>query len=400
MNRGHAFWGFLSAVALTAWVGTDALFSREASPPPKLVKIAGPSIRLNQEGKGGPTVDVTGLRKEDLAWLARLAPGAEKWEEVLRVSVHRKREDGQLAMLGSHRVEKGALRFAPRFPLAKGVRYRAVFNPAALPGGAGRRPVAVVLSIPRPERKPTAVVAQVYPSGDRMPENLLKFYLHFSAPMSQGDCYRHIKLLDARGKPIDLPFLELDQELWAPDGTRLTVFFDPGRIKRGLKPREEVGPVLEEGKRYTLVIERTWLDAEGAPLKAAFRKTFAAGPPDDAPPDVKTWKLRPPAADTRAPLRVTFPKPMDHALLQRLLWVVDAAGRKVPGKVAVTEGETVWLFAPDRPWRAGAHELVADTRLEDRSGNSIGRPFEVDVLRPVERVVKLATVKVPFRVKK
>ena len=75
---------------------------------------------------------------------------------------------------------------------------------------------------------------QVYPSADRLPENQLKFYLHFSAPMSQGDCYRHIKLLDARGKAVDLPFLELDQELWDPTGTRFTLFFDPWRIKRAI----------------------------------------------------------------------------------------------------------------------------------------------------------------------
>jgi hypothetical protein len=85
--------------------------------------------------------------------------------------------------------------------------------------------------------------------------------------------------------------------------------------------------------------------------------------------------------------------------LHRLVWVEGAGGRKVPGKVAVAERETVWLFTPDAPWRAGAHRLVADTRLEDLCGNSIGRPFEVDVLRPVERTVKAETVKVPFRVR-
>ena len=59
-----------------------------------------------------------------------------------------------------------------------------------------------VLFLPKPVRKPTTVVAQVYPTANHLPENLLKFYLHFSAPMSQGDCYRHIKLLDAKGKAI------------------------------------------------------------------------------------------------------------------------------------------------------------------------------------------------------
>src|SRR2546425_7490559 len=111
--------------------------------------------------------------------------------------------------------------------------------------------------------------------------------------MSEGDCYRHIKLLDAKGKAVDLPFLELDQELWDSEGKRFTLFFDPGRIKRGLKPREELGPPLEEGKTYAFVVDRDWLDAEGNPLKESYRKSFRVGPPDDSPPDPKTWVIKP-----------------------------------------------------------------------------------------------------------
>ncbi len=210
-----------------------------------------PVIRLN-EGKGGVTVDVTGLSKEALSGLSRLGSDTEKWSSVLAVYVDRPGKDrkDQPAILGSYRIEKDVLRFEPRFPLAKGLSYRAVFNPSSLPGQKGTKPQEVLLSLPRPASKPTTVVTLVYPTSDVLPENLLRFYLHFSAPMSQGDSYRNIKLLDAKGKAIDLPFLELDQELWDPAGVRLTLFLDPGRIKRGLKPREEVGPSLEEGKHY------------------------------------------------------------------------------------------------------------------------------------------------------
>ena len=110
------------------------------------------------------------------------------------------------------------------------------------------------------------VVESVYPSAEILPENLLRFYLQFSAPMSRGEAYTHIRLLDAAGRAVADPFLELNEELWSGDGRRFTLLFDPGRIKRGLKPREEVGPVLEAGKSYTLVIDRQWPDAQGNPL--------------------------------------------------------------------------------------------------------------------------------------
>ncbi len=240
---------------------------------------------------------------------------------------------------------------------------------------------------------------QVYPTADKLPENQLKFYLHFTAPMSRGEAYRRVRLLDADGKPVDQPFLELGEELWDPDGKRFTLLIDPGRIKRGLKPREELGPVLEQGKTYTLVIDREWEDADGEPLKEAFRKTFRAAAADEAPPDPKTWRLDAPAAGGKAPLVVTFPKPMDHALLLDMLGVVDAGGRKIAGDVAVTDGQTRWRFTPRGPWAAESYRLVVDKRLEDLAGNSIDRPFEVDETHPTTTQAKVEMVETPFEVR-
>src|SRR5262249_14915367 len=150
---------------------------------------------------------------------------------------------------------------------------------------------------------------------------------------------------------------------------------------------------------YTLVVGPGLEDASGNVLKEAFRKPFTALPPDDTQPDPKAWKVQPPAAGTRDPLTVTLPKPLDHALLERLLWVADGRGRKLAGAVTTDRAETVWRFVPEAAWPAGAYELVADTRLEDLAGNSIARPFEVDVFHPVQREVKAEAAKVPFAVR-
>ena len=138
-----------------------------------------------------------------------------------------------------------------------------------------------------------------------LPENLLRFYIQFSAPMSRGEAYQHIRLLDAAGKPVADPFLELDEELWSRDGRRFTLLFDPGRIKRGLKPREEVGPVLEAGKSYTLVIDRPG-PTPGQSARSRFRKSFRVGPPDQDSPSPGTGRSRPPRAGTRHLLEVDF----------------------------------------------------------------------------------------------
>ena len=359
----------------------------------------GPSVRLN--GEAAKTIDVAGLTAKDLAAIDKLGFKDDEWHKLLAVYVvpAEGKERGP-ALLGSYRTEDGVLRFEPRFPLARGLRYQAVFNPALLPTREAlkEKPLEKIVLLEKPKTDPT-LVTEVYPTADQLPENQLKFYLHFSAPMSRGDSYKHIKLLGEDGKAVELPFLELDQELWDPKGERLTVFFDPGRIKRGLKPREEVGPVLEEGKTYTLVIDRQFEDANGNPLKEEFRKKFKAIAPNDKQPDPKTWKLKAPTAGERGPLIVTFPKPMDQALAERMVWVVDPSGTKVAGKVTIAEHETVWRFTPEKAWEAGSYQLVADTRLEDLAGNNIARPFEVDVFHPVQREVKAETVKVDFEVK-
>lgn len=362
------------------------------------------NFKLNPDDTTTGTFDVTGLAPEIIAQLAGVKWDQAQWAALF--AVYLESADGAAPkdrppMLGTYKVEKDFLRFEPRFqPLKEGATYRVVFDPSKLPQPIPGEPVLGRYAVGADVHKSaTTVVHQVYPTASKLPENQLKFYIHFSAPMSRGEAYERIQILDPAGKAVDHPFLELDEELWDPQGRRFTLFLHPGRVKRGLKPREELGPILEEGKTYTLVIDRRWNDAKGNPLKESFRKTFRVTAPDDNPPDPKTWKLQAPAAGTRAPFTVRFPKPLDHGLLQRMLWVVDADGKKVAGGVTVAEEETVWRFTPAKAWQVGAYRLVADTRLEDLAGNSIARPFEVDVFHPVQRAVKAETVAVGFQVK-
>lgn len=289
-------------------------------------------------------------------------------------------------MLGRRWTEPGRLYFEPQFPLQRGVNYRAVFRP-----NAKAAPIVSTFKLPLQAAEPTTVVTQIYPSADVLPENLLKFYVHFSAPMSRGHIYDHIHLLDERGQPVELPFLEIDEELWTPDLKRLTLFIDPGRIKRGVKPLEDVGPALEEGKRFTLVIDQAWQDGDSRPLKSTFRKTFRVGPPDRDAPDPTRWKIHPPRAGTRDPLEMSFPDPMDHALALRMISIPN-----VSGKVTMEDQERLWKFVPSTQWRTGTYNLRIESIIEDLAGNNVGKLFEVDVFENVQRSITNAFVEVPF----
>jgi hypothetical protein len=295
-------------------------------------------------------------------------------------------------LFGDYSVVGDKLVFEPRFALRPGMAYLAVFEPA------GTKPVQRVFKIPRVRRPPSAQVSQVFPTRDVLPENQLKFYIHFSEPMSRGDVYRHIRLHKQSGEKIEYPFLELDQELWDASGKRFTLFFDPGRVKRGLRPREELGPALEEGVAYKLVIEKDWLDAHGSPMRSSFSKRFRVVAPDFDQPNPGRWILQRPAAGTRDALMVGLGESLDHAMLRRVVTVSTADGEQVVGSVEVDQHETRLSFRPRQPWAANDYVLVIDTLLEDLAGNSIAKPFEVDKFDKVQSQITTELHEVPFTI--
>ncbi len=225
----------------------------------------------------------------------------------------------------------------------------------------------------------------IYPSGDTLPANHLKFYLHFAEPMREGVFLAHCRLLDERGEPVIEPFRET--ELWSDDHRRLTLWLHPGRQKTGVNLNAEFGPVLEAGRRYTLVISGQWPTEQGAALGADLQKVFRTGSRAARQLDATEWRIEPPAAGTTQPLTVRFPGPLDHALLARCLRVLDALGAPVKGTVATADQERTWRFTPEHPWKREEHRLAAESILEDLAGNSLARPFEVDLNAPPPRSV-------------
>jgi hypothetical protein len=376
----------------------------------------GIGIRLinTSDHAAGAVFELNGLLERDLTELANTQPGYADWSDFfsIRVVSHGTANwTDRPPVLGSYSIDGDRILFKPRFPIEPGLTYRARFDLQVLydrvlttrNAGSSRhsdppQPVVQDFSLPKPAAEATTVVTGVFPSTDQLPENQLKFYLHFSAPMSRGEAYRRVHLLDESAKEVDLPFLDLDEELWDRQGRRFTLFLDPGRIKRGLKPREDVGPVFEEGKSYTLVIDHEWPDAAGNPLRQTFRKQIHVGPPDDEQPDPNNWKVTPPAGGSTEPLVIQFPEPLDHAMLHRVIVVHDSASRLVNGTVTVEDRETRWSFTPAVEWRAGEYTIEVQTDLEDLAGNSIARVFDVDLLEPISRSIKAERWSLPFHV--
>jgi len=330
-------------------------------------------------------VEVRGLGRGAARRVQRLAPNDPTWSRVVAVYVERGITDSAStpAVIGRYVVSGDRIRFEPRFPFAAGVSYRVEVDTAALDrgpasGGTRAAPMTHRFALPAVTHERTTRITGVYPSVARVPSNLLRWYIEASAPMERGDALQHVHLLDEAGREVPGAFLALDQELWDPDGRRLTLLFDPGRVKRGVRTNVESGAPLVAGRRYRLVIDDGWTDGTGAQLASGFEHAFEAVEADRRSPDPGRWRLTVPRASTRAPLQVSFGEPLDHALARGMLAVLDPDGERVTGSVALAEGDSTWTFAPTLPWLAGDYSLRVGGALEDLAGNNVVRVFDVD----------------------
>lgn len=297
------------------------------------------------------------------------------------------------AMLGESHIAGQDLIFVPRYPFQTGQKYRIEFK--------GGTRVSKTVEIPPKAIATDSRIDHIYPTTATLPANQLKFYIQFSAPMSRGEAYRHIHLVDASSREVEHAFLELGEELWDSDQRRFTLLFDPGRIKRDLVPNLDDGAPLKPGGHYLIRVDKDWRDANNAPLRMGIEKEFYVVTADRESPDPKTWRIASPKAGSREPLTVDFPESMDYGLLLRTLSVFNGGGTPVVGHVAIERNETRWNFSPTESWRAGDFHLIVDGALEDLAGNRIGRPFEVDTRKSLAAANQTAakSVSLSFTVK-
>jgi hypothetical protein len=359
----------------------------------------------NPDAAGFGDVDVYPLDRAALAKLTS-SHSVDDWHRILTVYVDSSGSNGRvLPLLGTYTVVADTVRFHPRFRPADGVTYAARFDAAALNAQIGRAPPRASERVKTVTWRhnvspgaPSTVVRAIYPTGDVVPMNLLRMYVEFSAPMSSGRSYDFVKLYAEGDSLLEEPFFTAGGavELWDPDRTRLTILFDPGRIKRDLKPNEEAGLPLRTGKQYRLVIDSAWRDAQGRPLVSGFVKRFRVGAQDRVLVRTSDWQVNAPRAGTRDSLVVTFPESLDRALLLRMLTVEDSSGTVMGGTPAVSERETRWAFVPRDPWNRGPHAVRVDTELEDLAGNNLRKLFDVAPGDAGSVGVSAAVVRLPF----
>ena len=271
-----------------------------------------------------------------------------------------------------------AVCFVPRFPFEEGIEYALLWRAAS-----GSLETLGTLRRPTLEGAPTSEVLEIYPTASSVPVTLLKIYVQFSAPMSEGWAARAIEVRRTdTGEPLRDVFLPGDLELWSRDRARLTLLLDPGRIKRGLAPHQRLSYPLIEGVPITISVGTKFRDAGGNKLRAPADRRYEVGSAVRTPLDPGTWECATPTAGSRDRLTVTFDRALDRALVDRCLTVLDDNAAPLPGRVSVGREERTWYFEPLAPWQPTPYSIRVDPRLEDLAGNSLRRVFDRDLANP------------------
>jgi hypothetical protein len=277
--------------------------------------------------------------------------------------------------------------FVPRFAFLDGTTYTVTVEGTS----------AAVLVRARSGRLAATEVTGICPTAAEVPSNLLRLYVWFSAPMSEGCVAGQVRLARDDGGIIAGALLPAEHELWDASRRRLTVLLDPARIKRGLAGHQDAGYPLRSGEPFRLVVDSGFRDAQGLPLRAPAQRRYEVGGEERRHVDPGSWLLTVPPAGTSEPLRITFGRPLDHGLLARCLHVSGPGGQLVDGTPQIGPGEQSWQLVPRRTWASASHQLIVDPVLEDLAGNSVSRVFDRDLARPEDQPRQARPVTVGFR---
>ena len=244
--------------------------------------------------------------------------------------------------------------FVPRFPFVDGTSY------AVAVAGA----TVAVLTRPRPERPAVTEVLAIYPTAAEVPRNLLRFYIWFSAPMSEGYAARHVRLVEAAG---DEPLRRgrcwprqrtVERRPPPPDRPARPGPHQarPGRPPRGRLPPAPRRAVPAGGRRRVPrcgrppAARRGRAPVCGGPGRAAAGRPRRVGrlrPGRRAP--ASRWRSRSAGRSTTACSAAACTSP-------------GPDGQPVAGLPEPGPEERSWRLTPRRPWAPGPHQLRRRSR--------------------------------------
>lgn len=294
--------------------------------------------------------------------------------DITEFSIYRS-DNQNVSILGSFSEKEDSLIFTPAIPFQSGHEFGISYQGKQL---------AKFKVKPNEVHKVPELLAY-YPRHDTVPVNILKSYLIFSQPMQYvGNPLKYIRVFDQTEDKEVFPFLDLEAELWDKDHKRLTLWFDPGRIKTGLIPNTEKGLPLKVGHTYDIVIDKNWKSSNGNSLLQSYTKTIHVIGRDIKSPRLDNWIITAPQKNTNHPIKISFNEVLDPILALESIKLFRG-DIPVSGTLKPSETDDAVLFAPNEPWKVGSYHLLINPILEDLAGNNFYHLFDSDLGKPIPK---------------
>ena len=293
------------------------------------------------------------------------------------------------AILGDFNQEQSQVVFTPVIPFTKGEKYQVLTDGQIL----------YEFSIEKNAESEKPILLSIQPELDTVPENLLKMYFTFSKPMQESKkTLDFIKVIEIESQKEVSPFLYLENELWNLNRTQLTLWLDPGRIKKGLIPNQEKGIPLEGGKTYEITVSSDLQDATGETLEKNYNRKFFIGKRDEQKPSLKLWKKITPKSGTKEAFSIDFQDYIDVNLIEDLIQTMTETQEKVEGKLLPSKDGSSFSFIPVKQWKTGYYSVKINANLEDLAGNNMNRLFDNDLENDNNRIMRSSTYSLSFQI--
>ncbi|MEQ9402134.1 MAG: hypothetical protein RIM99_01000 [Cyclobacteriaceae bacterium] len=333
------------------------------------------SADKNPESENYGQVSIGAINTDGLDALTELS--YVEWTSFFSLRVY----GSHRSMLGNYDIMGSQLVFTPRFLPDPEVTYRVLFSAPDLKkyltDFSEKTEIDALLQFDSYQNELEGNIAH-FPEIDTLPSNVLRMYLQFPVPMSFENPYQYISIADASGNVLNDPFVEIEEGLWDPERTRLTLLFHPGRIKRGVGPNMTLGEIFEEGNTYQLNISKKWKTSSGIQLEERFVKRFYITGEIRKTITPKTWSIQAVSAESKDPLIIRTNHLLDQALAERLIYITDSKEKAVPGNLQFEARSRQLIFMPDKNWETGSYTITIDSKLEDICGNTIYHVFDLE----------------------
>lgn len=267
----------------------------------------------------------------------------------------------KVAIWGEFRTKKDTLFFKPRISFVAGIDFDLI--------SINTNETLASFSV-KESKAPLSYIKSIFPTGDTLPQNTLKFYIKFSNPMQKGVAHRYIKLRNVTTGSIDnRAFHQMKYELWDDKGKTLTIYLDPSRTKSGLVLNRSLGLPLKLDMQYELLVSSEWKDIYGNNLEG-FVRSFSVSSSVHQILDENEIKI----TSVESGIAIDFGRSINFHQLESEVQVLY--NEKIQrGNWNVSSNET-YFFLVNEPLKAGDYTFNISSELEDISGNTFRKTFE------------------------